>query len=405
MKILVANNYYYLRGGSERVMFDEAKILEAATHQVIPFSRLHPQNLTTTYDKYFLSIVDYEHACGFQKVRVVPEIIYSGKQKNAMSKLIEDVKPTLIHGHNIYGGLTFSIVDAAHKKGIPFVLTLHDFKLICPSYLLLNHGEICERCLGRRFWNCAIQRCHKNSLPASMVYMTEAYFNSYAGKYNHISKFICPSHFILDKHAAGGFPREKLTYLPNALDPTLYAPSFEAGDYVLFVGRLSKEKGVLTLLQAFRHLNIPLQIAGTGPIEKTARQYAEKHSMKHVVFEGYQSGARLQQLYRQAAFLVIPSESHENAPMSILESFAYGKPVVGSNLGGIPELVIPQNTGFLYESGSVEELTNRIEKLWQDKKTIRDLGIKARDRIEKEFSIEKHVESLLEIYRSATGER
>lgn len=401
MRILIANNYYYLRGGSERVMFDETRMLETAGHEIIAFSRLHSQNLATRYDTYFSKVVDHNNLSSFGKIKAAPQIVYSGKQKSAITRLMEISRPDILHGHNIYGGLTFSIVDAAYKKNIPVVLTLHDFKLICPSYLMLNHGEICESCLGGRFWHCVAKKCHKDSLPASLVYSVESYLNYWGRKYDHVSALICPSRFILNRHLAGGFSKKKLFYLPNALDPSLYKPSFEAGKYALFVGRLSKEKGVFTLLKAFENLSIPLRIVGSGPIEQAARQFVEAHDMRHVVFEGYQSGSRLQELYRQAAFLVIPSEWYENAPMSILEAFAYGKAVIGSDLGGIPELVVPDWTGLLCQPGDIKGLADCIDVLWRDKGMKEVLGANARKRIEREFSLSDHVKFLLEIYKTA----
>lgn len=398
MKAVFANNYYYLRGGSERVMFDEIESLERLGHEIVPFSRSHKQNPKTAYDDFFLPVVDFESMGGVGKARAAADIVYSYPMKKAFGALLDQEKPELVHGHNIYSGLTYSIVDAAKARGIPFVLTLHDLKLACPSYLMLNRGEICERCGTGSFWNCATQRCHKGSLAASVVNTTEAYFNKILGKYDWISQFICPSRFLLEKIAAAGIPRKKLVYLPNALDPAAYVANFAKGDYALFAGRLSKEKGVLTLLKAFKDLDVPLRIAGTGPMEAECREFASSHGMNHVTFEGYCQGEKLKELFQQAAFLVVPSEWYENAPMSILEAFAYGKPVVGSNLGGTAEQVLSGETGLIFEAGNAEALVGAISILWEDTSKIESMGRFARRRIETDFCATRHVEQLLGIY-------
>jgi len=317
--------------------------------------------------------------------------------------LLDQEKPALVHGHNIYSGLTYSIVDAAKSRSVPFVLTLHDLKLACPSYLMLNRGEICERCGTGNFWNCAVQRCHKESLSASLVITAEAYFNKLLGKYNWISRFICPSKFLLKKMAVAGIPHEKLIYLNNALNPATYEVNFDNSGYALFAGRLSKEKGVLTLLKAFKDLTIPLRIVGTGPVEETCREFVSVNGMNHVSFEGYCHGDKLKNLFQEAAFLVVPSEWHENAPMSILEAFAYGKPVIGSNLGGIPEQVVHDETGLLFQPGNAEALADAVMELADDPLKVESMGRAARQRIETVFSAECHTKKLLEIYHDVAN--
>jgi glycosyltransferase involved in cell wall biosynthesis len=403
MKVVFANNYYYLRGGSERVMFDEIESLKYFAHEIIPFSRFSNKNQSTEYDEYFLPVIDYELMHGLSKVLAAMDIVYSKKIKNKFCSLLDQENPSLVHGHNIYSGLTYSIVDAAKARRIPFVITLHDLKLACPSYLMLNQGQICERCGTGKFWNCAVQRCHKESLPASLIITAEAYYNKLLGKYDWISRFICPSRFLLDKVAAAGIPRDKLVYLSNALNPASYKVNYDNCAYAFFAGRLSKEKGVLTLLKAFKDLTIPLRIAGTGPIESECREFVSMHRMNHVTFEGYCQGDKLKNLFRQATFLIIPSECYENAPMSILEAFAYGKPVIGSNIGGIPEQVVQDETGLLFEASNAESLADAVLFLWKDRSKVESMGRAARHRIKTVFSAERHTEKLLEIYHDVTS--
>lgn len=398
MKIVVANNYFYLRGGSERVMFDEIYSLIKYGYDVIPFSRSSDLNEISKYDEYYLPVTDYEKINSKEKIHAAVNVVYSYPMKVAFSKLLDAVNPSLVHAHNIYSGLTNSIIDASKMRDIPFIMTLHDLKLVCPSYLMLNHGNICELCVSGDFIHCAIQRCHKESIAASIVNTTEAYFNKIFKKYDWVSCFICPSKFLLEKVASAGYPRNKLLYVPNAIDSNTYRPNTQKGKYVLYVGRLSKEKGVLTLLQAFKRLNVPLRIAGTGPIQNECKEFVSLHDMNHVTFEGYCQGEKLEELFRQAAFLIIPSEWYENAPMSVLEAFAYGKPVIGSNIGGVPEQIIPGETGYLFEAGNTDALMEAVVSLWENSIKIENMGRTSRQSIETKYCLSQHMQRLTQIY-------
>ncbi len=403
MKTLCANNYYYLRGGSERVYFDEMKWLTAQGHDVVPFSRKHPRNEGTASEQYFPEMIDFEAVRGFGKALAAMRIIYSRSARRLFGRLLDHDRPDLVHGHNIFAGLTSAIIDAAKERGIPFVLTLHDLKLICPSYLMLDHGRICSRCVPRRFWKCTWRACHKNNLSASLIVTCEAYFNHFFRKCDWVSSFICPSRFLMDKHAAGGVPRHKLTYLPNGVETSRYKANVVTGDYVLCVGRLSPEKGVMTLLRAISRCGIPVKLAGMGPSEAKCKELVAADGLLNVDFCGYCEGQKLQEIYQGAAFIVVPSECYENAPMSILEAFAYGKPVLGSNIGGIPELVMDGVTGYLFEAGNVDDLREKLVWMWSNRQKMVNMGKNARRRVEEEYCLEHHMQRLVEIYEKAIG--
>lgn len=401
MNVAVINNYYYLRGGSERVLFAEKQLLEENDVEVVPFSRAHPKNEHSKYADYFLPIIDYENLSVLKKMWFALNIIYNNRIGRTFMRLLEEIQPHIIHAHNIYGGLTTSIIDAAQKKGIPVVMTVHDYKLICPSYLSLNHGIVCEDCRNGRFYHCLLNRCHKNTLFASTVYTAESYYNKWLRKYDSIRFLICPSRFLQSKLLDNGFSPERLIYLPNFIDFRSFMPSYDVGDYLLYVGRLSKEKGVMTLLKAVKKSNMQVKIIGDGPMKAELVAFVRDNKMSHVTFKGYKSGEELKELYQNAAFLVIPSEWYENAPMTILEAFAYGKPVIGSRIGGIPEMIEPNKTGMLFEVGNIDQLDECVQKLWSNKTMISNMGFDARNKVEMEFSSQKHVHSLLEIYRRA----
>ena len=193
-------------------------------------------------------------------------IMYDRQAARCFLRFLEAAKPDIVHAHNIYGGLTTSILDAARKQRVPVVMTLHDYKLICPSYLMLNRGAVCEDCKGGRFIHCLLNRCHKESLTASGVYCLESYLNRWLHKYDTIRYFICPSMFSLRKHAEHGIPRDRLLHIPNFVNAIEQEPRYEDGGYALFVGRLSREKGIATLLAAAKGLDVPVRLAGDGPL-------------------------------------------------------------------------------------------------------------------------------------------
>ena len=316
MKFVFANNFYYLRGGSERVFFDEIELLGREGHQVSVFSRNHSETLACADLKYFAAYNDITAAQGLDKIRCAADAIYNRGVKRAFKRMLCEKRPNLIHAHNIQGGLTTAIFDTARSLNIPSVLTLHDLKLACPAYLMLSNGKICEKCKHGLYYHCVVNRCVKGSFLGSAIYTIESYFNLWQSKYLIPRFLIAPSMFVKDMVMKTGYPEERIVHIPNMVDHQKYNPNPEPGNYALFVGRLSHEKGIFVLLEAFRGLDIPLRIVGTGPVQDEARCFAEKHNMNHVVFEGYKSGDDLCKAFRECAFTIIPSTWYENCPMS-----------------------------------------------------------------------------------------
>jgi glycosyltransferase involved in cell wall biosynthesis len=400
MRIAMANNYYYIRGGAERVLFEEKKILEAHGHQVPVFSQSHPQNEISEFSDYYCPFKDWRNTSRFQKVPMALKIMYDRRTARGFNRFLEATDSNIVHAHNIYGGLTTSVLDTAQRNGVPVVMTLHDYKLICPSYAMLNRGAVCEDCNGGHFIHCLLNTCHKESLTASGVYCIESYLNKWLHKYDTIRYFICPSMFSLRKHADHGINRDRLLHIPNFVNTAEHKPSHNEGGYALFVGRLSKEKGIHTLLNAAEHLDVPVRIVGDGPLKAEYEDIARDKKMTHVIFEGYKTGEDLKRLYENAAFLVLPSECYENAPMTILEAYACGKPAVGSRIGGIAEMIDHGKTGMLFEMGDADQLAECIGDLWTDESLRQQMGHAAREKVEREFSAEAHYEQLMKIYRT-----
>jgi glycosyltransferase involved in cell wall biosynthesis len=402
MRVLIANNYFYLRGGAERVMFNDMRALLDAGIEVVPFSAADPANVPTEYSQYFTRGVDIHATSPFRRLEAGCEAIHCRRTAADFGRFIDQIQPDVVHFHNIYGRLTTSILPVTASRGIPAVLTVHDYKLVCPSYLMLNRGKPCSGCLDGGYYRCVLHRCHKQNLAASAVYTLEAYYARLADCYGAVSKFLCPSRFVEMLLTRSGIATNRVLYHPNAVDPSAYAPSCQ-GEYALYVGRLSHEKGLPTLLQAIAGTNIPLRIAGTGPMEETVRAMAATN--KSIVLEGHCEGDRLQSLYQSAAFVVVPSEWYENASMVVLEAFAYGKAVVATRIGGNPELVTDGETGLLVDCNAPDRLRMAVYNLWKDRLAQIRMGYQARALVETKLSQETRTESLIGIYESLCQSR
>jgi glycosyltransferase involved in cell wall biosynthesis len=399
MRILYANKYNYLKGGCERVLFAEMELMRSWGHQVAVFASRHPQNEPGELSDLFVEREDYFESSLWHKAKAALKIVYSLEALSKFGKAIDAFKPDVIHGHSIYTQLSTAVLDAAKKRKVPVVLTAHDYKIVCPSYLMLDHGKICEKCIGHHYYQCLLTRCHKENLVDSAVYTVESYFNYWFKKYDTVKTFICPSEFMRGK-MLDRIPPEKLKVVMNPLDISLYPFDGKDQGYYLFVGRMSKEKGVGPLIRVFRELNLPLKLAGSGPLEGEYRKLAE--GAANIQFLGFQSGKALEDLYRGAHACLAPSQWYENLGMVIMESLAYGKPVIGSRIGGIPELVLDGENGFLFDPFDLEDLKKKIIAFHAlDPVSYGRFSQKARDFAVSHFSIEGHYGALMETYQIA----
>ena len=406
MKILFLNNFFYLRGGSEKVLFEEMRVLHEAGHEVAIYARSHEKNEPTEFMEFFPPELNTESLnVSIETFRTVKELIYSGTSRRGLRQVIGRFRPDIAHAHNIYGRLSLSVLDELKSSGIPVVMTLHDLKPICPSYLMLNAGKVCERCKGGKYYNAFLSRCHKESYPASFVYALETWINHAFGKYRQVDRFVTPSRFLRDKIIEHGWTADRIAYIPNFVDSLYLPPHRSVGACFLYIGRLSREKGVGTLIKAYSRLEkpIPLKIVGDGP-EREALEKDVRVSGIPATFTGYLSGAALEEALDSARAVVMPSEWYENAPLSLLEAFARGKPVIGSRIGGIPEMIDEGVNGYLFEPGDVAGLMEKLETLsaLTDEKAMA-MGRSAQEKVKRDFSRYKHLEQLTELYQCVLG--
>lgn len=400
MKVLFANKFFFRNGGSEVVMFQERDYLLGAGHEVVDFSMQDERNFPSPDSVSFVSRQDYRSGAGkLGKLKSALSLIHSGEAVDRISALIRQTQPDVVHCHNIYHQLTPSIIGAAKKLGVPVALTLHDYKPVCPTYNRLRDGKPCSDCLDGDFSHVLRNRCADGSLGKSALLYAEAVVQRLMGNYEKVDAFIAPSRYMQES-IAHRVPGDRIKLLYNGIDTNEVHGSGADEGYVLFLGRLVQEKGVETLLKAhaISTAGWRLVVAGTGPLgEDLKAQYNPSN------FVGYIAGDALKAMIDRASVVVVPSEWYENCPMSVLEAMAYGKPVVGSRMGGIPELVEDGKTGLLYEAGNVAELASTLDRLMSSAELRRQMGMAARQRVETVFSLDLHNAGLMGIYKSLLG--
>lgn len=401
MKILQVNKFFYLKGGSERYYFDLCSLLESKGHRVFHFSMQHPRNRRSEQERYFVSEIDLNSPMGFtRKIHAATRIIYSTEARSKFSRLIDDLKPDIIHFHNITRQISPSVIDVASSKGIPMVQTVHDLYLVCPAHSFYVDQTICEKCGSGCYWHCIANKCIDGSLCASVVGAFESYLHSWLGLYKKIAKMIAPSLFIKAKIERLKWTVSKTIHLPYFIPPAQDYSKYDDG-YVLFAGRISDEKGIGTLINAAKSLrDVRFVIAGEGPKLDHYRSLASSAGLSNVEFKGYADSKLMEDLLKGASCVVMPSVSYENLPLIILEAFARGKPVVGSDCGGIPELVKDGETGYLFKPNDAASLAENLKKILVDSEIRRGMGRKARDLVSGIFSPDFHYTKIMSIYES-----
>lgn len=401
MKILQVNKFYYLKGGAESYYFDLSDLFSEKGHKIIPFAMQDQRNNSTEYAKYFIDKINIEKV-GFsiKDLKAAGRILYSFESRRKIKKLLDVEKIDIAHIHNIYHQISPSILSAIKERNIPIVMTVHDFKLMCPVYSFYTHGEICERCKVKKYYNCVLHKCAKNSYFASKINMVEMYLHRMLKIYrNNIDLYICPSKFVRDKMIEFGWPRKKIIVVPHFVKSQDDDVINEVGEYALFFGRLIKEKGIADLLRAYKYLkNEKIKIAGTGPQEKEYKNFIKKEGMENVEFTGYLPRVDLKKVIAKAKYTIVPSLSYETFGLSITESFAQGKAVIASNVGALPELVKNMKTGIIYQSGNWRDLKNKIIVLNKDKNKIVEMGKNAREYVINNLSSSQHYSKLLAEY-------
>ena len=393
--ILNVSQNYHVRGGSDRYFFTLAKLLQKHGHRVVPFTAANSNNEASEWERYFPRGADFEHPGAGDLLR----FLYSHDAVKSVQRLLKDTDINLAHFHIYYGKLTASILEVLKKDGIPLIQTLHEYKLTCPVYSHLSNDQICEACEGKHFWRALPKRCNRGSFTRTALSVTESYVSKMLGAVSKFDHFISVSHFLRKKMITHGIPEDKISTVHNFVDVSDITPNFSVGDYILYFGRVHQSKGIMTLIEAALPLtDVPIYIVGDGEAMPEVQRIIEQNGCQHIHLLGFKQGDELRELILNSICTVLPSEWYENCPMSVLESYAYGKPVIGADIGGIPELIVDDVDGFLVPSGEQEALRERLLWMSNHKSEAVEMGRIGRRKMETEFNADIHYEKIRNVY-------
>ena len=403
LRIVIANKFWYRRGGQERVMFDEIAWLEAAGHEVAHFSVQHPENDSSPWADYFapyLEIGVQSTLTTRQSMRAAQRMFWNREAARRFACVLRGFHPDLVHVHGIHRQISPSILVEAKRSGVPVVQTLHDYHPICPAdVLLLGDRVACEppRCRRVNVLPCVLYHCVHRSRPRSLLAGAELLWRRWVLRYESlVDAFISPSRYLASRIAAAAFPDTAIYVLPNAVPERSHSSHASAGETFVYAGRLAHEKGLPTLLRAAGLAGVKLVVAGDGPMRDSLRTSAPAN----VSFVGRLDGEAVDQLLRGCRAAVLPSECVENAPMAVLEAMMLGRPVVATRMGGIPEQVRDGIDGLLVRAGNELELAAALRILADSPDVADRMGRAAHERATGLFGPQRHTSGLLDIYRS-----
>lgn len=419
MKIIIVNYRYFISGGPERYLFNIKDLLERNGHTVIPFSIKSQHNRPTEYEKFFLSPIGngkevYFNEYNKKDIRTVGKafsrMFYSFEAKKKLDALIKETKPDLIYVLHYQNKLSVSIFDAAVKNKVPVIHRISDFGQICANGLFyrFNKKDICERCLHGSKINAIVNKCVFNSYIYSAVKVASLQLQKILKLTRKVDAFVVPSKFTITKLQAYGFPAEKTFHVPTFFNFRSVredlAISYE--QFALYVGRVEEEKGVMTLVKAFEGSPYNLKIIGASSsgFDKVLKDYLADKS-HNIEFLGLMSFEEIQSYLSRCSFTVMPAEWYDNFPNSILESFAFKKCVIATDTGSLREIVSNNETGLLFPIRNVELLKARIDELFSNQAKCIELGEKAYQRLNTEFSEDSHYRKLLTLFESVVSEK
>lgn len=397
MKILLANKFYYRRGGDCIYVLNLEQLLKDKGHEVAVFSMDYSENINSKFQEYFPSEISFSIPGNKNLKESFLRSFGTKEVASKFSRLLSDFKPDVVHLNNIHTQLSPIIAKIAHERGVKVVWTLHDYKLLCPRYdCLRNDAQVCELCFTDKT-QVIKHRCMKNSVLASTIAYLEAIKWTKNKLESYTNYFICPSRFMYDKMLQGGFRSAKLINLSNFIDvKRSNKTDYSKSDYYCYIGRLSHEKGVETLIRAAADLPYKLLVIGDGPLAADLKKLAEG---SNVEFLGYKPWDEIKQIVGKARFSVVPSEWYENNPLSVIETLCLGTPVLGANIGGIPELIMQDENGCLFNSGDILDLRAKIQYCWGvliSKIDPAQIALEAQQK----FTAEIYYQKLLEIYKA-----
>jgi glycosyltransferase involved in cell wall biosynthesis len=388
MKISFFHNYYQFAGGEDQVFQAEQRLLQTHGHQVFQFIRRNDE------------IKNYS---GFGKLQLAFRTIYHKKIQDSIRQHLQQAQPDVVHVHNFFPLISPALYDVCREMQIPVIQTLHNYRLVCPNAYLYRNGQICEACLEQKSLLSGVKwGCYRNSRVQSAVVAGMVGIHRRINTWqNKIDNYIALTEFARQKFIQGELPAGKIQMKPNFINPDPGKSDLQR-ENVVFVGRLSVEKGIITLIDAWKNNNtIPLKIIGDGPQQTTVSQLVHKNLGKNIELLGRLPTNPVIAQMQQAKFLIFPSEWYEGMPMTILEAFACGTPVVASRLGAMAEIVDDGRTGLLFKPGDADDLAAKVEWAWSHEKQMLEMGKAARKEYELKYTAERNYAMLMDIYQQA----
>ena len=380
LRILVAHNYYRLRGGEDTVAEAEVALLRSRNHEVEFFTR---------------SNGDIEES---QRLQLAVDAVWSSRSRDAIDEAILRFRPDVLHAHNTFPVLSPAVFHVASDHRVPVVQTLHNFRLMCVQAMFLREGRVCEDCLGRLPWRGVVRRCYRSSVAQSAVVAGSVMAHRVIGTYQRtVSRFIALNAFCKGKFVQGGLPAARIAVKPNFVE----APAFEDEPRQggLFVGRLAPEKGLRTLVQAMALVRgARVDVLGEGPDESVGR------NVPGLTLHGNASAQTVRAMMLKAAYLLMPSIWYETFGLVVIEAFSCGLPVIASRLGAMAELVADGRTGALFDASSAEDLARKIAWAEANPHAMRRMGEEARREYEAKYTPDINYRQLMAIYDQAIHE-
>lgn len=400
LRVLQVDKYLRRYGGAAAYMLDLGELLARRGHRVEYFSVHHTENIAATYQDLFPKVPSYDPPPKElrARLRAGANMFWSREAGQAMEAVLNEFQPDIVHLHNIYHQLSPSVLRPIGSRGIPMVMTLHDFKLICPTYRLHDGRSSCEACIGGGFHNAVLRRCKSGSIVNSALLAAETAVHRHSGAYDSVDRVVCPSRFLLEKLLEAGFHPDRLEHLPNFtnLEPIIESP--QPGRAVVSIGRLSQEKGIDTLIEACAlPPALPLRIAGTGPLEDGLRSLALRQAPDSTTFLGHLDRSAVIHEIDHARVVVFPARGYENMPLAILEAMSRGKPVIVTDIGGSPELIEGECGGIAVPPDDPVSLRAAIDR-FDDPDFAQRVGDAGAERVRDRYLPSPHVDRIESLY-------
>lgn len=385
MNILLVHNFYKYFAGEDSIALREKGLLEGNGEQIYFYSKDNKET-----DSYNLP----------KKINFFAQTIFSTKTKRELKTIIKDFKPDVAYTHNIFPLISPSIFHTLHAESIPCIQNVQDYRWLCPNGVFYINDKVCEKCKNGAYWNAIRHRCFRDSFLLSGLYATTIGINRLSGIFKKVDAFLCTTEFNKQKLMEAGIEEKRLFIKPNYLDISNIEPSVGKGGHIIFMGRLSQEKGLWTLVKAFEKIkDLQLKIVGTGPLEQPLRKYTKEKNLHNISLEGFKEGNEKNNLIKNALFMVFPSEWYEHFPIVLLEAFAFGKPVIASDIGNMPLIVENGKSGLHFRTGDINDLIDKIRTLSQDHPEISRMGEYARKKIEMHYTPEINYKILKSIFQ------